>query len=384
MESGQHNEDQVTVIDVPWQLLKEQLPVFDYQTHCRGRLAYLDSQPSSEAEFIKTLSGILKGQQPAVMLSSDAAVEELQSDAGIRKWRVRDRSARQEYEFWQSEPDQCDFYRVADENAVILGRRLPMPGQRNVVHLVSLEGRYSNVATFDFQDAAPTDLIRLVSLYNWEFFCEDPTKDFKGLLENLNKDPQGSETPSTFRLPVPPALVPDAAASTDEKTKLQIASQDAEKFLRAGFVPLVHRFRQGSHSVSWYHGPLVPGELGGTHTDPDTKQSTPGTVTPCASAADELLIYDKDRGMFDASYAAAWELGRMLTLRNLRVATSLYHWKRDHVQSLNAARYLMDYGFELPVNAGQNASKSIVARRGRSMAERADAAAACALPLSGS
>ena len=355
MKSGQHNEDQVTVIDVPWQLLKEQLPVFDYQTHCRGRLAYLDSQPSSEAEFIKTLSGILKGQQPTVMLSSDAAVEELQSDAGIRKWRVHDRSARQEYEFWQSEPDQCDFYRVADENAVILGPRLPMPGQRNVVHLVSLEGRYSNVATFDFQDAAPTDLIRLVSLYNWEFFCEDPTKDFKGLLENLNKDPQGSETPSTFRLPVPPALVPDAAASTDEKTKLQIASQDAEKFLHAGFVPLVHRFRQGSHSVSWYHGPLVPGELGGTHTDPDTKQSTPGTVTPCASAADELLIYDKDRGMFDASYAAAWELGRMLTLRNLRVATSLYHWKRDHVQSLNAARYLMDYGFELPVNTGQNA-----------------------------
>jgi hypothetical protein len=365
-ESGQHDEDQVTVIDVPWKLLREQLPDFDYQLHCRGRLAFLEN--------IKVDLGTVTGQEEDLpgqlrnLLNATASVASqkltLAEHCRVRatdpanKWRIRDPASKRDFEIWKLEsPDAAGnthaLYRVAHEKAIVLGRRLPMPGQRNVIHLVSLEARYTRQGSqpeqyeFAAQGAGDGDLIRLISLFNWEFFCEDPAKDFKGLLENVNLGdaPKGTEDPrpeqpSMLRLPVPD----------------QAKGQDAEPFLRAGFIPLRHHFRQGSRSVSWYHGPLVPAELAGTATDGVAKQVNVAAVALPARAADELLLYDERFGMFDASYAAAWELGRMLTLRNVRVATKLYHWKRDHVHSLHSARHLAEYGFELPVAAGADAA----------------------------
>jgi len=45
--------------------------------------------------------------------------------------------------------------------------------------------------------------------------------------------------------------------------------------------------------------------------------------------------YDSTSGLFDVSYAAAWELGRMLTLQNQRLAVELFNWKRANAQNLN-------------------------------------------------
>ena len=49
-------------------------------------------------------------------------------------------------------------------------------------------------------------------------------------------------------------------------------------------------------------------------------------------AADELLRYNESDGMFDVSYSAAWELGRLLALQNKKAATGIYQWKRQRVQ----------------------------------------------------
>jgi hypothetical protein len=51
--------------------------------------------------------------------------------------------------------------------------------------------------------------------------------------------------------------------------------------------------------------------------------------------ADALVRYDSTSGLFDVSYAAAWELGRMLTLQNQRLAVELFNWKRANAQNLN-------------------------------------------------
>ncbi|QLQ31706.1 MAG: hypothetical protein HZT40_08995 [Candidatus Thiothrix singaporensis] len=51
-------------------------------------------------------------------------------------------------------------------------------------------------------------------------------------------------------------------------------------------------------------------------------------------AADELLGFHEDIGVFDTSYAAAWELGRLLALRSKTFATGLYNWKRNHAQQV--------------------------------------------------
>ncbi len=42
-------------------------------------------------------------------------------------------------------------------------------------------------------------------------------------------------------------------------------------------------------------------------------------------------------GMFDVSYAAAWELGRLLALQSKTFSISLYNWKRAHAQQLRQA-----------------------------------------------
>ena len=53
---------------------------------------------------------------------------------------------------------------------------------------------------------------------------------------------------------------------------------------------------------------------------------------PIASP-DQALAFDPTTGMFDASYAAAWTLGRMIALQDTAFSTALYNWKRGVWQS---------------------------------------------------
>lgn len=101
-------------------------------------------------------------------------------------------------------------------------------------------------------------------------------------------------------------------------------SARANHFLQQGYAPLPHHFRRGGKSVSWYRSPLLPGK-------PD-KQIADDQLP--VQTADELLRYDMTYGMFDTAYAAAWELGRLLCLRDKRVSLALYRWKRTHVRLL--------------------------------------------------
>ena len=173
------------------------------------------------------------------------------------------------------------------EFATVVCSRLPQPNGTSYVHLVSMEARYGDDG-FDFQGAGDEDLIRFVSLANWSFSCVDPKQTFSEILKNLNR------TPSTPRLPVN-------------------VNSTAEQTLAMGYVPFPHSLREGSQTVSWYRTPLATGFHSDTY---------------------EFLRYDSNLGLFDTSYAAAWQLGRMLTLQNSSIATSLYNWKRAFSQRL--------------------------------------------------
>jgi hypothetical protein len=52
---------------------------------------------------------------------------------------------------------------------------------------------------------------------------------------------------------------------------------------------------------------------------------------------DTCTAYNPDTGMFDVSYAAAWQIGRLLALQNGNFATALYNWKRSNTQLAIAA-----------------------------------------------
>ncbi|NIM15415.1 MAG: hypothetical protein GTO45_25855, partial [Candidatus Aminicenantes bacterium] len=147
------------------------------------------------------------------------------------------------------------------------------------------------------------------------FTCSDPAYSFSELLKKLDRNP------STLRLP----------GNTN---------QEAEGYLKMGYVPAPHYLRQGARTVSWYHGPLTTG--------PETAD-----ISLPVPASDQLLRYYESNGMFDISYAAAWELGRLLALRDKSFSTSLYRWKRTHVQTLRKAEQVIAHeSGHLPETAG--------------------------------
>ncbi|MFM6734044.1 MAG: hypothetical protein ACKPJT_00010 [Microcystis panniformis] len=196
---------------------------------------------------------------------------------------------------------------ITDENdkplseplATILGNRLPKKGEVSTVYLVALEERYDKDGKFDYQGAGPNDLIRLVSLASWSFTCVNSKHNFDALLKEINRDPD------TLRL------------SSKEPPQ-----NPAKQYLDLGYVPLHHALRQGDKTVSWYHSPLSTG------------QSQDNLTAPVA-IADELMRYDPNTGMFDVSYAMAWQLGRMLTLQNQPLAVEIFNWKRSKAQDLH-------------------------------------------------
>lgn len=215
--------------------------------------------------------------------------------------------------------------KVDGEVAVVISNRLPRAGSQSTVHLVSLEHRY-DATGFVFPakrdekvTLAQDKRVTLVSLKSWRFACDEPKGSFKGLLMNLDCNP------SVLR---PPDPTPGAGADDN-------AAQAARRFVELGYTPLPHHLRTGDKTVSWYHGPLAPAIHDNSHADLPIQLP--------ARTADVLARYLPEYGMFDVSYAAAWELGRLLTLQSKQVAITLYQWKRTHAAAIKNARYHLDH-----------------------------------------
>lgn len=186
------------------------------------------------------------------------------------------------------------------EVAVVVANRLAVPGHISTVHLVSLEGYGPYLPTATGALAAlPGDAgaVRLVSLRSWTFSTIDLKEGFDELLCHVDMTPASLQRPIT--------AVAGGAAT---------AAATVEQALSMGYVALDHALRDGSQTVSWYRGPLLP-------------LATSQPPAPPAESSDELLRYDPQLGMFDVSYAAAWELGRLLALHDRAYATALYRWK---------------------------------------------------------
>ncbi len=188
---------------------------------------------------------------------------------------------------------------------ILICNRLPQPGDENTVFAISLENRsdvYDRLGKYQPNQNPSSDpvLYRFVALTNWRFASVDARESFVELLEDADTN-ENSTTNSVLRLP-------------------HTNNSNVDKFYDKGYVPLNHQTRQGNHMVSWYRSPLLPGQTSQTPL-PDDLQS-----------ADRLVQFFSTYGMFDVSYAAAWELGRLLMLRDKRVSIALFNWKRAHAQ----------------------------------------------------
>ncbi|MCP1846150.1 hypothetical protein ACVIHI_009071 [Bradyrhizobium sp. USDA 4524] len=236
------------------------------------------------------------------------------------------------------------------KTSVIVGNRLPNSNARCTVHLVSLEGMASLLpAGDDYTPAAikspnggAADAVRLVTLANWSYQSVDPKQTFSELLKALDAD-------DNLRV----------FAIADGSTGTGPADSFVANALHMGYTPLNHQTRQGSKTVSWYRGPLVPFAV-----PPDSIVPVPGDGThsePIATA-DEAVRYDPDNGMMDISYAAAWQIGRLLALQDQGFSQALYEWKRSNTLAVVTAfeRQVLEreFGATLGVTAGRHSAEA--------------------------
>jgi hypothetical protein len=204
-------------------------------------------------------------------------------------------------------------------SVVIAGRfvRPPLPqavAERTAVHLVSLEGFERFLSDQAAPGAATT--VRMVSLYDWSFTClAGPRQNFATLAKELFAPAGELGTGLLLRVPAPdPDLEP-----ADGPYKV------AYERVRSGYTPLSYALQSDARTFAWYRGPFVPAPVERVFaTTPP--QSVANPIAP--STPSEALVFDRTAGVFDVSYAAAFQAGRSLALASMPFATDLLQFRR--------------------------------------------------------
>jgi IPT/TIG domain len=250
----------------------------------------------------------------------------------------------------------CRAVNTLDEGellvSVLLSNRLPVTldaqtPQRYFAHLVSLEG----FAGFLGPNATPiptkpnsTELmdVQLVSLFNWTFVSQPQTGlGFEELVQGLIRSEQSQSTVPTqqgaLSLPVPP------------NSNLPATVQNR---LQEGYVALQFISGSGDDSFAWYRGPF-------TATVPQLLPAIGNPATPIsqASNADELMIYLAEQGLFDLSYAAAWNIGRSLALADAVFAQKVSQYRL----SVNNSITTLSQKMAMPLHAGESDPANVLA-----------------------
>lgn len=191
--------------------------------------------------------------------------------------------------------------------SVVMGNRFPSSGAAggtegttNVAHLVSLEG-FAPYLNGNPSFPAGKTKVQLVSLATWSFVSMPAAgESFADLVQNFVKQEDGDPSKLMLKIPV----------NGDAGNKV-VADR-----LNDGYAPLSYHTFTGEDTFAWYRGPFTP----------VTPQPLPGgQPLTTASAA---TIYDAANGIFDLSYAAAWQMGRSLALADPAFAAGVTTMRR--------------------------------------------------------
>ncbi len=261
------------------------------------------------------------------------------------------------------------------ELGTVLCNRLPTPGQINTVFLVSVEQRYpSTDADCPARHVGPeAGKQRLAILHRWDFHCRyaehynyTVTPDILRHLaregeQAIPSDPfpawvgfeyEGDEGRDALGRQVAAWLDALPQSSADELADriIELARHRdgtfveilqnvrvgtlrdhpepgasvptaARELLDTGHTVLKHHLRGGGTTYSWLKGALSPGPMA------DSGLSLP------AASADDLLIFHRTNGMFDASFAAAWALGRLQGMERKSLSTALFRWRHEQLHA---------------------------------------------------
>jgi hypothetical protein len=117
-----------------------------------------------------------------------------------------------------------------------------------------------------------------------------------------------------------------------------------------GFVTKRHITRTGEETQSLYRSPLVPSKT--EIIDGLQKRKT----------ADGRIIYNSETATMDVSYSAAYELGRVLTMKDKNIAQQIIDYRKTTKQNMNRNAVKFDCGLD---NFGFEEAAEKLAEKGR-------------------
>lgn len=183
-----------------------------------------------------------------------------------------------------------------------------------------------NVAT-EIGAHVPFELIertyRFPVLASWSFTCTE-AGDFQRLANQvtsrlLGHVQVGPESPDGGEPAAPPAT-----PATEEP-----GTRPLPLVTETGHIATAHQSRRGDTSIAWFRGPLIP-----EPTDRPAAREDGGL--PLAHHADQLRRVTPD-GLEDLTYAAAFEIGRLLALSRPSVVAALNRWRQEKFAAATTA-----------------------------------------------
>ncbi|MCC2280906.1 hypothetical protein LKL35_36915 [Streptomyces sp. ET3-23] len=165
---------------------------------------------------------------------------------------------------------------------------------------------------------------RFIVLHSWAFESVRDQETGSGTFGDLASQVQ------TGPLALPAVDTSGAGGSVGQDVKDRVSS---------GYVPIVHQLPTGERDLAWYRGPFTPYPP----RDPHGSSGTAGSGFKAWASADAAMVYLPAYGVFDVSYAAAYELGRSLAWQNADLTASLARFRahaarRAQAQTASAYR----------------------------------------------
>lgn len=109
------------------------------------------------------------------------------------------------------------------------------------------------------------------------------------------------------------------------KMKINIKNEAVIKLVDVAKVPIEHQLKGGGKIVSWYQGPFTNWKY--SFNLENLLQEKNWSDIP--DHQDYLNIFNDDTKMYDMTYSAAWQLGRLMIMNDNKVLQELKKWKNE-------------------------------------------------------
>jgi hypothetical protein len=109
------------------------------------------------------------------------------------------------------------------------------------------------------------------------------------------------------------------------KTEINVNNERVRKLVDIAKVPVEHHLKAGGKIVSWYQGPFTNWNY--SFNLENLLKEKKWVDIP--DHQDYLNLFNDDTKMFDMTYAAAWQLGRLMIMNDNKVLQELKKWKNE-------------------------------------------------------